>query len=321
MPDTTQVAQLERHQDSLRPNVAICVAACRRPDGLRRLLQALGKLEFRMARPASVRIIVVDNDPRSGTGLQACREFPEFRWDLDVLAEERPGISFARNRGVQEALALGADALVFIDDDEVPDPGWLDGLLQVQKSTGAEAVSGPVLPWFEEPVPAWVVKGGFFDRPRFATGTEIDFARTGNLLLISKFLKESGLSFDDGFAMSGGEDSLLTSQLRQRGAKIVWADDAVVREWVPRERANARYIFRREFARGNNWARIERALHPGPFVSLKRGFIAGVRVAQGGLLIPSVLLGRHAVVKWAAKASMGVGMLTGLFRVGVRLYK
>jgi hypothetical protein len=321
LPDTVQVAQLEVQQGHCHPHVAVCVATCRRPEGLKRLLQGLETLAFRAIQPASVRVIVVDNDPRSGAGIQACRDLGKFRWDLRVLPEERRGISFARNRAVQEAFDLGAHAMVFIDDDEVPDPGWLDGLLQVQASTGAEAVSGPVLPWFEEPVPAWVVQGGFFDRPRCATGAEIDFARTGNLLLDAKFLRKAGLSFNDGFGISGGSDSLLTMQLRQRGARIVWADEAVVREWVPRERAKARYILRREFARGSNWARIEGALHPGPLVALRRGFIGGARIAQGGLAIPSLLLGRHAVVKWAAKACMGAGMLAGLFRVRARLYQ
>jgi hypothetical protein len=127
--------------------------------------------------------------------------------------------------------------------------------------------------------------------------------------------------FDNRFGISGGEDCLLTMQLHERGARIVWADDAIVREWVPRERANAPFIFRREFTRGNNWARIEHALNPGPLVTLKRAVVAGVRIAQGGLSVPSVLLGRHAVIKWAAKASMGAGMLTGLLQIGGRMYE
>jgi glycosyltransferase involved in cell wall biosynthesis len=238
------------------------------------------------------------------------------------VREERKGISFARNRALRQALDLGADAIVFIDDDEVPDPEWLDGLLQVHRSSGAEVISGPVLPWFEEPVPNWVIKGHFFDRGRFPTGTEIPFARTGNLLLDTRFLKKSGLLFDERFGLTGGEDTLLTLQLKKLGARIVWADNAPVRESVPRNRATVRYILRRSFVGGNNWTRIECLLNPSPLVLLKRAAIACGRVAQGALLlVPSVVLGRHAVIQCAAKAYLGMGSLLGLLRFNSKFYQ
>ncbi|MBZ5697611.1 MAG: glycosyltransferase [Acidobacteriia bacterium] len=301
--------------------VAICVATYRRAEGIRRLLQALEKLEFQVSPIPSVRVIVADNDPSSGVGQQVCRNFPNFRWDLKLLAEEQRGISFARNTALHEALAVGADAVAFIDDDETPDPGWLDVLLEVQASSGADIVSGPVLPLFEGSVPTWVIKGKFFERPRFPTGTLIRIARTGNLLILTRVLKNLDVLFDERFGLSGGEDTLLTSRLQRDGARIVWADDAVVREWIPRDRAKARYILRRAFAGGSNWARIEHTLDPRPWMTFKRGATGVARIAQGSLpLLPSILLGRHAVVRSAAKACLGMGMLSGLLGFSSRSY-
>jgi glycosyltransferase involved in cell wall biosynthesis len=298
------------------------VATFRRPAGLLNLLEALERLEFAGGGAPSVRVIVVDNDPSSGTAAQVCQNLSDYRWDLKLLAEERRGISFARNTAVQEAVALGADAIVFIDDDETPDPRWLDVLLQVQMDSGAEAVAGPVIPSYEAAVPQWVIQGRFFNRPRFRTGTAVRFAPTCNLLLLTRALQEFGLSFDTRFGLSGGEDTLLTLRLRRFGARIVWANEAVVRECIPSNRGSMNHILKRAFASGTNWARIEREVDPSLWTAFARGVTATSRIVQGCLLLPlSVAIGRHAIVKAAAKICLGVGTLAGLFRVRSRLYQ
>jgi GT2 family glycosyltransferase len=302
--------------------VAVCIATHRRPEGLRRLLEALEKLEFRRSDIPSVCVIVVDNDSSRSEGLRVCTEMRDFRWRLEALREARKGISFARNRATRRALELGVDVIVFVDDDEVPTPEWLEELLAVHRTSGAEIVSGPVEPWFEESVPNWVVQGNFFDRGRFSTGTEIPFARTGNLLLDARFLRRSGLLFDERFGLTGGEDTLLTLKLKQQGARIVWADGAVVRESVPRSRATARYILRRYFVGGNNWTRIECLLNSSPRVKLKRAAIALARMAQGILLaVPSMVVGRHAVVRSLTNAYLGAGTLMALLQFDSKFYE
>ncbi len=301
--------------------VAICVATYHRPEGIRKLLEGLEKLVFETSSPPSVSVLVVDNDPNLGIGLQVCQSFSEFPWGLMLFAEDRRGISFARNKGLQGALALRADAIAFLDDDEVPDPQWLEELLKVQASSGAEIVTGPVLPRFEDSVPAWVIQGKFFERPRFPTGTSIQAARTGNLLILTRVLEKLDRVFDERFGLSGGEDTLLTAQLQRLGARIVWADEAIVRESVPQNRANAPYIFRRSFSVGSTWARVEGMLDPRPWVQFKRAAIGAARIAQGILLLPpSILIGRHAVVRSAAKTCLGIGMLSGLFGFDSQFY-
>jgi glycosyltransferase involved in cell wall biosynthesis len=322
MTQTTEIPQMTNPSAHATTRVAVCIATYRRPDHLRRLLRALEQLEFRASALPSVCVIVVDNDSSLAAGFQVCKEIPSFRWTLEALREERKGISFARNRALHRALELEVDVIVFVDDDEVPEPEWLDGLLQVHGASGAEIVSGPVEPWFEESVPDWVIQGNFFDRGRFPTGTEIPFARTGNLLLDARFLKSSGLRFDERFGLTGGEDTLLTLKLKQLGARIVWADGAPVRESVPRDRATAQYILRRSFVGGNNWTRIECLLNPSLFVILKRAAIACGRVAQGTLLlVPSVVLGRHAVVRNLATVYLGLGALLALLRFSFEFYE
>lgn len=302
-------------------NVAICVVTYRRPEGLRKLLQGIERLEFQEPFVPSLQVVVVDNDPQSEMAIKVCRKFSTFRCNIRVVAEERCGISHARNAAVQEAFALGADAIAFIDDDEVPDPRWLDELLGAQQSSGAEAVCGPVLPHFEEPPPAWMIKGKFFDRPRYPTGSVIKLARTGNILLVAHFLKDSGLRFDERFGQSGGEDTLLTLQFQKRGGRIIWADQAIVRETVPRDRANANYILHRAYFTGSSWARIEPLVNPSPWVRVRRAAGATRRICWHSLLIaPSLVIGRHAVMSCAAEIWRGVGQFSGVFGHRPKVY-
>src|SRR5690606_359612 len=112
------------------PAVALCIVTCRRPDGLRRLLLALNSLKFREWCRPNIRVIVVDNDPESRS-IELCRSLaPDLRWPVTATTEPRRGIPFARNTALKVA-GTDVDFVAFVDDDEVPDPHWLDELLHV----------------------------------------------------------------------------------------------------------------------------------------------------------------------------------------------
>ncbi len=70
-------------------------------------------------------VVVVDNAPSS----EATREavLAEYGGDSRVryVREPRPGLSCARNRGLEEA---AADIVAFTDDDVIVDRWWLDGI-------------------------------------------------------------------------------------------------------------------------------------------------------------------------------------------------
>ncbi|HEY7768427.1 glycosyltransferase, partial [Longimicrobium sp.] len=126
--------------------VAVCAVTYLRPRGLARLLEGLAALRFGGGRGPELEIVVVDNDPaRSAEAV--CDEWSDrLPWPLRYRHEERRGVSHARNAAVAAAREAGAEMMAFIDDDEVPQPGWLDELLRVQAQHDADVVAGPVLP-------------------------------------------------------------------------------------------------------------------------------------------------------------------------------
>jgi GT2 family glycosyltransferase len=255
---------------------------------------------------------VVDNDPAASAG-PVCRTAAS-RLDCPLVyrVEERRGIPQARNAAVAEALGR-ADFVAFIDDDEVPSPQWLDELLRVQAASGADAVAGPCEPLFEDRVPRWIERGRFFERPHHPTGARLASAFTHNVLVRASALAQLGAFFDERMALLGGSDVELFRRFAARGHAIVWAEGAPVFEWVPRSRANARWLLERAFRVGTSSAFIERNDRERPFSPTRLLAHGGWCLAKGAALLPvGGLRGRAGALRALCLAAFGAGRLGGL---------
>ena len=292
--------------------VAVSAITFRRPRGLRALLAAIAHLEA--PEHAQVRVVIVDNDP-DGSARAVVEEWRDaIRWPIDYDVERERGIPAARNRAVALAGAAGCDAIAFVDDDEAPEPAWLVELLQVRTDTGADVVTGPVIPEFEEAPPSWLAP--FFERPRFADRTVIGYARTSNVLVDLDALPPGEPPFSPKLALTGGSDTHLFMRMARRGARIVWADRAVVHETMPVTRVNPRWLLTREYRRGNTLSLCLRDLHDSWPARGKRVGRAGFEVLTGIVhLASSVVRGRAAALAGAQHLALAAGMIAGLFNV------
>jgi succinoglycan biosynthesis protein ExoM len=299
--------------------IAICVVTYRRPVMLAACLDSLTQLALDPS--ADVTTIVVDNDLEGGSRNVVTSRAAMFPWTLVYAIEAQRGISYARNHAVRLACAWGADFVAFLDDDETADPNWLRELLAVQQQLGAEVVTGPIIPRFDPGVPDWVVQGRFFERPRYATGTDLPAAPTANCLIAAALFSGSSTPFDPRFALTGGGDTHFFQRARRQGATIVWADRAIVSERVPPTRASVRWLLQRAYRGGASFVTAER---------MNRKSVAGLvlRLATGtarsalgfALLIPSLLLGKAAMVRALQFAFVGVGLIGGLCGLLYREY-
>ena len=104
----------EAAQDAPRLARATVVVptAMSRPDQLRSCVRGLTELDH-----PDYEVIVVDNRPAGAPPV----DLPGVR----VVRETRPGISAARNRGLEEA---GGEIVAFTDDDVEVDRSWLRAL-------------------------------------------------------------------------------------------------------------------------------------------------------------------------------------------------
>lgn len=293
-------------------HVAICALTFRRPDGLAALLRGVASLV--PVADASIELVIVDNDPEGSAEAVVEQHRADLTCAVHYVVESRRGIAQGRNRAAEVALGHRADLVAFIDDDEVPDPVWLVELLRVQDDTGADVVTGPVVPVFEDAPPKWVVAGGFFERPRFATGTRLTYARTSNVLIAASLLAEPTPPFDEAFGTTGGEDTHFFMRVRLAGAHIAWADEAIVSELVPSSRLSATWLTKRAYRRGNTLSLCLRDLRDSWPARVKRVGAACVQMlAGGGRTLVGVVGGRRWAVAGIAQVAYGVGLITGLF--------
>jgi GT2 family glycosyltransferase len=296
--------------------VAVCVITYQRLEGLKRLISGLNELVFDKSTPPDLEIIVVDNDPAGSACALLERSRLKLRWPIKCSIEPRRGIPYARNKAIACA-GTGVDFVAFVDDDEVPEPLWLDELLSVQRSYDADVVQGPVLPYFPEVVPAWIVKGRFFERysvrAGYGTGQRLELADTNNVLVRSEVFVEMDKLFDERFALTGGSDTHFFMRVFRAGYRIVWANDALASEWIPKGRANVRWILQRAYRLGNTRSVCELDLEPsraGRVMPVVKG--AG-RIVQGLLVVPvSLVRGRHAFVGALYSVCYGAGRLAGV---------
>ncbi len=259
-PETQAIAERPR---VLR--VAVCVCTFRRPEGLASLLAGLRDLRFAVLAPPILSILVTDNDD-SEQARALCAAFRrEHGLDVRYLREEQRGISFARNRCLENVPA-DCDFVAMIDDDERPEPDWLEALLLAQAASGADVVQGSVSPAFADETPSWIRRGGFFDWPpppspfrglAWTDGQDLGSAATNNVLVRAAAIGALGVRFDHRLALTGGEDAVFFRILNAAGYRIVYAAGARVREQVPRSRANLSYLCRRAFRNGSKrlWAK------------------------------------------------------------------
>lgn len=289
--------------------ISVCIATYRRPERLDALLEDLA-----WQRKIPVEVIVVDNDAtgsaRAVVERQRASNLPfELRYEI----QPEQNISLTRNRTV--ALA-SADWLAFIDDDERAPTEWLRQLSHCAARHQADGVLGPVVPVVPEQAPGWIRRGAFYDWARLPTGAVVppNRLRFGNVLLRATALRAEPGPFDPAYGRTGGEDGDLLARLVQRGARVVWCDEAIVHEPVEASRLSLRWLMLRALRGGQDFARHCQNGRYGTLGALGR--VAFVLRALAQALLAALLsllswpLGLHHAVHWLLKLSANLGKVS-----------
>jgi glycosyltransferase involved in cell wall biosynthesis len=240
LPRTESAAAVEVDE------ITVCICSYRRPELLERLLTALsvqrtdGLFTFSCA--------VVDNDASASARSVVERLQPTYPVPIRYAVEPARNFALARNRALS---LVSGKLLAFIDDDEVPPEDWLIQLWRTLHRYRADAVLGPVRPYFESQPPSWVVRSRICERPSHATGSRLHWTgtRTGNVLLRTAIVVEDGVRFDPAYG-SGGEDVDFFRRAARAGKTFVWCEEAPAYELVPEARLRRRYYLKRAFLQG-----------------------------------------------------------------------
>ena len=230
-----------------------------------------------------------------------------------VEAGER-NIALARNRGI--AAAHGR-LIAFVDDDEAPEPGWLQAHLECLRRTQADASFGPKFPVFEGGAPpAWDPTGSYyttdFRLPADAEIRPLDWwppqARglgTGNSMIRRDTCLVGAAPFDEVFGRSGGEDTMLLLGLAKQGRRFVWCPDAKVMEFNEAARLSPRYMSARLQRSGRHSAAVRLAISKHKLVTRLGTSVMGL----GQLGVYGALYAATRQPRYGMKVSKGLGKL------------
>ena len=146
------------------PYVTVCACTYRRPEGLRALLGGW-RATLRAGPRPRFDVVIVDNEGSTEAAAICARPGPTT--GLAVRYVQSPAAAF-HMRATPASIRWRRDAEFFamIDDDEVPEPDWLEQLLRAQARADADVVRGAVVPVFPDGAPAWIRDGDFFGWPK-----------------------------------------------------------------------------------------------------------------------------------------------------------
>jgi succinoglycan biosynthesis protein ExoM len=301
--------------------VGICTH--KRAPLLDRLLGRLALQQF--PEPETVEVVVVDNDPDRS----ALPVLEHWATRLPVALRHdhvpQPNISVARNRVFQ--LARGQN-LLLIDDDQYPDdPAWVVRMQQALQRHGADVVFAPILPAHDPAAPDWIQAGPFFDQPRYASGQTVGvaIARGGNVILRRACVPPGDEPFSVAYGKTGGEDSLFFKRIIERGGRVVWEDDAVIRESIPLDRATPRWLLRRVYRIGQTYVRTQcEGLKGGPRWARLAYFAVHALLVLGVSLLAALLswpFSKTRAFDWLRRAVLQCGKLSSYVGLSYQEYR
>ena len=129
--------------------VSVIVCTLNRAQVLQKCLDSLANQDV---SDSLFEVIVVDNGSTDGT-TEVINVFLSDNKYFRSVKEEELGLSFARNRGWNEARG---QYVAYIDDDAIAYPDWISSIVDyVERQPNAEIFGGPYEAFYLVPTPAW----------------------------------------------------------------------------------------------------------------------------------------------------------------------
>lgn len=284
--------------------ISVLIASMGRPF----LLSTLESVaDARIPEGETVEVVVADDSPDGAVARLVAGM--NYGLPLRVLPLGAGNVSQARNACLD---AANGDWLIFVDDDEMVEPGWLEGHLSAARDFAADAVFGPVFPRYPEGTPGWFVAADplFQDWDWDDDGRLHPHGRTGNTLIRRAALQS--LRFDPTFGKSGGEDHDFFLRFAAAGNRMVVTNRARAYEDIPPARATPAYALRRAIRGGQIYA--ETRLKDGRLITrLAFAADAAFKFAVGaGLWLALRPFDRPRSFRYGKRAATNMGKLRGV---------
>lgn len=233
------------------PEISLVIATCNRSASLSALLDSLA---VQTLPPDRWEAVVADNNSADDTAAVVAR-FAAGHPGLNVrrTVEPRPGVSYARNRGIEESRGR---IIAVVDDDETVVPGFLESYaLFFREHPEAAAAGGRVTAAYETEPPRWMsrytarpIAGVLDSGQRLREFPEGRFFAGGNLAVRRSVLDKVGL-FDTALGRTGekwlsSEEKELYYRIKSAGGRIYYLPGADIYHHIPAARLTPEHLRR-----------------------------------------------------------------------------
>lgn len=235
-------------------------------------------------------LLLINNNSTDSTEricTQFSNDYPNV--PFHYIVEKQQGLSYARNRGIQEAKG---DWLVFLDDDAFVSENYLEHLSQyIQQLPEMDAFGGRIYPLFEEGItPSWLSKWSASWLSAIDKGDEVclftkDYPIGANMGFSKRIADQCGL-FNTSLGRSGknligGEEKDYFNRIKALNATIYYLPDIAVEHCIPSSRTTDEYISR--LGLGVGQSERQRTLTISKMAYAKRLFLEAIK--WGGTLV------------------------------------
>jgi len=238
-------------------SIAYTVALCTH-DHADRLVRTLADLRELRAPEAPWELVVIDNACSDTTPSLLARQAWPLGWQVRVVREEKLGLSNGRNCALREARG---EYVIFIDDDETPDPEWLCAFERLIRDHAPDAFGGRIEVLFEGDRPVWLTDEllGFLGELNRADAqvplTEQGMSFHGGNFGVRRTVGQSVGAFDPdlgrkGADNTGGEEVDFYRRLLAGGFKVWWTPQAVIFHRIQADKLNRSYFLDLHYRQG-----------------------------------------------------------------------
>ncbi|MBQ9339781.1 MAG: glycosyltransferase family 2 protein [Paludibacteraceae bacterium] len=199
-------------------------------------------------------LLLIDNNSTDSTASE-CHRFEQDCHPINYryITEERQGLSYARNRGMQEAKG---EWYIFLDDDAFVQPDYIQTLAEyISSMPDMHAFGGRIIPFYEAgSAPKWLCKWNrswlsaidkgdnvcLFNGTEYPIGANMGFKAdmAHKCGIFNTTLGRTGKN------LIGGEEKDYFNRLKALGANIYYLPALTVEHCIPPSRTTYEYISR-----------------------------------------------------------------------------
>ena len=189
-------------------------------------------------------IVLVNNNSNDNTEAECNRfttDYPDVKFRYFI--ERNQGLSYARNRGIQEA---NGDLLVYVDDDALINDEYLQTYIKFfEEHPEIDAAGGPIIPKYETEEPSWM-SGKLYVGDKVREFPSHSFPGGGNAAYRKSVFDKVGLFNVElgrkGNSLIGAEEKDIFDKMTTLGMRFFYLPTAILYHLIPEKKLTKEYF-------------------------------------------------------------------------------